>query len=220
MIETMEGDPKTFLAQATLIEMSLYTGKHDGIDGPLTQSAIAAAVTLAKSQKAARAKDLTNTIAERMVAAALTKVGLRETSKNQGPGIAELWTATTYPTGYAHREPYCAAFVCWALAKGAEGVKHPLALLRSPVAYDVEKWAVSQAKHGVELLDPKTSKPRPGDIATLRHASHVLIVVKCEGNTVYTVEGNTDSGGSREGDGFYTRTRARNALRKLIRINR
>ena len=50
---------------------------------------------------------------EILVALAAAELWVRETSKNQGPGVQKYWAATSYPDGYQNREPYCAAFVCW-----------------------------------------------------------------------------------------------------------
>lgn len=185
----------------------------DSDHGPKTQKAFDAwEASLQKDDKKAA-----STIANKLVELAKTQVGIRETSRNQGKGIEKYWSATTYPTGYKNREPYCAAFICWLVKEAVKGTKVPFSLLRSPVAYDSEKWARANAERGVKLLSNK-SAPLPGDIFTLSAASHVGLVIKNNGKTVTTIEGNTDRSGSREGDGVYQRTRSVSSIRKLIRI--
>jgi hypothetical protein len=58
---------------------------------------------------------LSNDAGDKIVAAAKSQIGVRETSDNQGPGIEKYWTATDTPSGYASRSRWCAAFVCWVI---------------------------------------------------------------------------------------------------------
>lgn len=200
---------RDLLVQEAMAKRGHYTGALDNDFGPLSKAA------LAKCQADIKGSiQSVVSIAERVVAAAKTQIGIRETSKNQGPGISKYWTATTYPTGYANREPYCAAFVCWVVKEAVGNGRVTFSLPRSPVAYDAEKWARANAGKGIAFAD----KPKPGDIFTLAAASHVGIVESVSGSTIYTIEGNTDGSGSREGDGVYRRTRSILGVRKFIRI--
>lgn len=55
------------------------------------------------------------------------------------------------------------------------------------------------------------------DIVTF-DMSHVGIVANDEGPLIYTIEGNTDGAGSRDGGGVFAKTRQRSFARKFIRI--
>lgn len=197
--------------QAGLKSLGFDPGKLDGDEGPKTKSAFNAWLASLVSTSS-------DSIADDVVRVAKTQIGLRETSKNQGPGLAKYWTATTYPTGYANREPYCAAFVCWVVREACLNKVIPFSLPNSPVAYDFEKWGAANASKGVSVLTNK-STPKPGDIFTLATASHVGIIKSVDSLTVTTIEGNTDGSGSREGDGVYEKIRRIATIRKLVRIN-
>lgn len=209
-------DTKTFLIQTGLKSLGFdfgpppaKYGKLDGDFGPKTQAAITAfeAARSPEAPQGAFGASLVDLATQELLK------DVRETSKNQGAEIAKYWTATTYPTGYANREPYCAAFVCWLFMIAAKGRKVPFTLPKSPVAYDFEAWAKANAGKGVTV----SKTPQAGDVFTLATASHVGLVVGVSGSTVITIEANTDGSGSREGDGVYKRSRSIASVRQFIR---
>ena len=205
-------DKKTYLIQVGLKALGFDPGILDGDEGKDTRAAYAA-------WEASLTPAVTGTtIAEKAVAIALGQVGVRETSKNQGPGLEKFWTATSYAAGYANREPYCAAFICWVISEAVKGSTFAFALPKSALAYDFEKWGVANTGKGVSVI-AKGAPLKPGDIFTLSAASHVGMVKSVSGSTVTTIEGNTDGSGSREGDGVYQRTRDASGFRKVIRIS-
>lgn len=204
-------DNRVYLMQAGLKSFGFDPGLLDGDEGPKTQSAYNAWLSSLTPTV------VSDSIPAKIVTIAQTQVGLRETSKNQGPGLEKYWSATTYPTGYANREPYCAAFVCWAVREACLNSTIPFSLPRSPVAYDIEKWGAANSSKGVSVLTNK-STPKPGDLFTLATASHVGIVKSVSANTITTIEGNTDGSGSREGDGVYEKIRRIATVRKFVRI--
>lgn len=200
-------DKDTYLIQAGLKSLGFDPGPLDGDFGPKTKRAMDAWH---------ESLNTPSDLSQRIVAVAANEVGIRETSKNQGPGIAKYWSATSYLDGYKNREPYCAACVCWIVKQACADQSHSFSLPTSAVAYDFERWAKNNAGNGVALVEPEQA--RAGDIFTLSAASHVGIVESVHGDTATTLEGNTDGSGSREGDGYYRRTRNLTSFRKVIRI--
>ena len=145
------------------------------------------------------------------------ELGVRETSRNQGPGIIKYWGATTYPEGHANREPWCAAFVAWCLREavirryGSEGAA-PFRRCRSARCYDWLDWA-----HLQTAVDVARS-PRAGDIAVYRF-SHIGIVVEAGGGTDFeAIEGNTDDDGGREGVEVAVRRRQVRQVQAFLRL--
>lgn len=199
--------------QVGLKQLGFDPGLPDGDEGPHTRAAFAA-----WEASIAGDSNTTESIAARLVEIAKTQVGIREVTKNQGPGIEKFWTATSYKDGFKNREPYCAAFVCWLVHEACKNQAIPFSLPTSPVAYDFEKWGAANSNKGVSVLSNSASL-KAGDIFTLATASHVGLIKSVGKSTVTTIEGNTDGSGSREGDGVYERTRAIVSLRKIIRIN-
>jgi hypothetical protein len=137
-------------------------------------------------------------------------VGARETSRNQGPEIALFWNDTTYPRGNENREPWCSAFVCYCLAEAArQGWRPKVKTLprEAAVRYFLD-WC--RGRYGVEVwANDGRRLPQAGDIAVfLPRLSHIGFVENVSGRTLGTIEGNTDDGGGREGDGVHRRQRA------------
>lgn len=136
---------------------------------------------------------------------AQSQIGVRETSRNGGPEVDAYLSSVGLGPGY----PWCAAFVHWCFAAGAAslGVRNDC----PQTAGALKMWA--SANPG-EIADD----PEPGDVFVIDHGhglGHVGFVeaVNADGSLA-TVEGNTNGGGSREGDGVYRRSRARDEINR------
>lgn len=159
--------------------------------------------------------------------------GIRETSRNQGPGIEKYWPCTSYGIqGYTDRLPYCAAAMCYVVA---EAVKRffttspvPFALPTSAGVVNWPVWARKQ-KDSWRVLDPKLSPVKAGDLVCWdfngtdepggTHIGFALSDERKDG-TFASGEGNTNASGSREGDGFYEKnSRTRKAAFAIIRCS-
>ena len=103
--------------------------------------------------------------------------------------------------GYA----WCAAFVyrCVSEAAKAIGVTH-----RLPRTGGVMKmWNTCPP----DMKKTKTAAILPGYLGVMNYGKglgHIFFVVKVEGDTIHTIEGNTDAGGSRTGGMVCARTRS------------
>lgn len=150
--------------------------------------------------------------------------GVREKGgNNRGPEVREYQTATWLTPG---PWAWCAAFVCWCMFQaiklhGGVSWKRP----QTAGAYDFESWARGGYDKAVstawKVLPAQQHQPRRGDIVTFTWA-HIGIVVKVEGSTVWTIEGNTGGKNSKvsdgaTGDGVFLKTHSRHELRNLIR---
>lgn len=148
-----------------------------------------------------------------LVVVARGELGVSETSRNQGPGIKKYWPATSYPEGYANREPWCAAFVAWCVAQflGEKASR--------PKSAAVPRWVPDALKLGWKVFGPRDGLlfPASGDIVVFAF-SHIGIVESFDGGVIQTIEGNTDDGGSREGLEVARRHRALAICRSFIRI--
>lgn len=134
---------------------------------------------------------------------ALTQVGVREETRNRGRVI----------DGYSRdigrdptkADPWCAIFVAAMFKRAADqlGIKCPVPLVAGCWTLDERSPKVVRTKH-----------PAPGAIFLLNGHRHTGLVVDVppDNKTLRTVEGNTDPGGSREGDGVYDRTRKRSEI--------
>ena len=163
---------------------------------------------------------------QRLTEIAARDVGQMETTRNQGPAIAKFWTATSYAEGYANREPYCAAAVCYWVrewlrdadvlaAMGRTAEQAARWRCRSARAFDWLDWA---ATRGVRTLsDSAASVLHTGDIVVFDF-SHIGIVENDNGSRIYTIEANTGASGGRDGDGIFRKDRPREVARRFIRL--
>lgn len=146
------------------------------------------------------------------------EVGVMEASKNNTGADLEKYKKATWlkPGAWA----WCAAFVCWCYQEALKtrpvsGVKRP----RTAGAWDFERWAREQK--GVKLIKPAGTVKR-GDIVVFTF-SHIGIAVGSEKNGIVpTVEGNTNTKGTRDGggrtrDGVYKKSRSKKLIRSVIR---
>lgn len=162
-----------------------------------------------------------------LVEVAIGEIGVRETSRNQGPGIEKYWGATTYPEGCRDRQPWCAAVLCWVflrtLALAVErGVEGGIALTERtrPKSAAVRYWPAWARRTGCLIFAPGSSKyvPEPGDVVIFTFSHIGLVEKRLNANSVRTLEGNTDDEGSREGKEFCRRVRSHSIIKAFIRV--
>lgn len=119
------------------------------------------------------------------------QLGVRElTGHNDGPRVEAYLSAVKLKKG----APWCAAYVSW--------------------TYQQAGFAKPRSGWSPDLF-PKSRLARsalPGDVlgiyfTELKRIAHVGIVTSQKGSWVYSVEGNTNVAGSREGDGVYKKIR-------------
>ena len=122
---------------------------------------------------------------------ASSQIGIREaTGNNDGPQVEKYLAYTGNKKG----EPWCASFVSWVF--GQAGLAQPRTGW-SPALFPKErvlKKAKTAAVFGVYFPDKQ-------------RIAHVGLIERQRGNWHYTIEGNTNLKGSREGDGVYRKLR-------------
>lgn len=209
--------PDAQLVQHGLSALGFYSGTKRGIPGVKTK----AAYDKFRASFGVPKEDITppptgESIADALVRILSAETGVREVPRNSNRGkrVEEYQAATWLPgSGW----PWCAAFICWGLLQVDREKKLPFARPQTAGAWDFENWARSQSGKGVSLFKPR-QKVRKGDIVVFTF-SHIGLAIADEANGyVATVEGNTDSSGSREGGGVYKKHRAASLVRSHIRI--
>lgn len=168
---------------------------------------------------------------KKLIDIARRDVGKVETSRNQAPWIKKLWTATTYPTGYEERQPYCAAGVCYCIREWLKDkdvlkafgftelqaerwrVKYASVYL-APGGNNVLDWAKTR---NLQILN-KNDNFHAGDLIIYTY-SHVEFYIDDAANKkIICIGYNTDSGGSRDGDGCFEKERTRKSIKCAIRL--
>jgi|SRR5690606_7264171 len=133
------------------------------------------------------------------------EIGVREkTNKNDGERIGEYLAYTGLSQGYA----WCAAFLSWSFKEA--GFKEPKTAW-SPSLFPAKR-IIWKRSGGLVKRDGKVTKPSRGDVFGIYYNSykriaHAGFVDEWGDKYAITVEGNTNDGGSREGDGVYRKRR-------------
>lgn len=211
------GKGKTWLIQFALIKRE-WKLSLDGTWGPLTELVFEKAYTLASGAVVIEPTTPSKTLARILRG----EIGVREVGKNSGKRIREYQAATDLrPLG---PWAWCAALICWGvremLTECFPDGRHPGERPTTAGAWDFERWA-RENPDLVELLKPVGTVILEGDILVFTK-SHIGAALersfpRTASSIITTVEGNTDPGGSREGDGVYLRERRKDFVRSVIR---
>lgn len=140
-------------------------------------------------------------IIAKVIATAAKEVGVREIGNtNTGKRVEEYQAATPLGgTGW----PWCAAFDSWVLLTAlGEGLCDKV-WKRSADCDEIRLWA---RRAGI-LSSTPTLGAAGLVMASKNDATHIFLTTKILANGINTVEGNTNDGGSRNGNGVYARTR-------------
>ena len=172
----------------------------------------------------------TFSIRSKLIQIARKDRGKTETSRNQAPWIKKLWTATTYPTGYEERQPYCAAGVCYCIREWLKDkdvlkafgftelqserwrVKYASVYL-APGGNNVLDWAKTR---NLQILN-KNDNFHAGDLI-IYEKSHIEICVDDVGKLITCIGYNTNAAGSRDGEGCFEKDRSRSGIKCAIRL--
>lgn len=162
---------------------------------------------------------MTETLQQAALRIAITQIGVREVGRNSGPQVNQYLDAVNLPPGYA----WCAAFVYWCYAQAARAIplKNPLV----QTAGVLNHWNKAKA-HGARLIsqaaalaDPSLIKPGMIFVMEFGHGTgHTGIVESVDRAklTITSIEGNTDTVGSREGVEVARKTRRISAIKGFI----
>lgn len=140
---------------------------------------------------------------------ALSQLGVKEIPKgsNAGPEVEIYLRSVGLGKGYA----WCMAFVYWCVNLSATktAIKNPL-----------KKTAgvLDQYNSSPQLV---VATPQPGDIFIMdfgKGIGHTGIVEKVVGTNLYTIEGNTNDKGSREGYEVCRRKREIKTIKAFLRL--
>lgn len=128
-----------------------------------------------------------------------SQIGVMESGYNAGEQVEEYLDAAGLPAGM----PWCASFVAWVYKKCGN-----YSIPRYP-GY-VPNWFPTGRV--IWFRGRYQDPPTPGDIIGIwfdskRRLAHIGFFDRMDDKYIYTVEGNTNEAGSREGDGVYRKKR-------------
>jgi hypothetical protein len=141
----------------------------------------------------------------------MQEVGVRElTGKNDGERVEQY----LHSVGFKAGAPWCAAFVHWVLQEcGAARVRSAW----SPSWFPNKRVIYHRGNKQLQQ-DPTKADVFGIYFANRNRIAHVGFIHDWkQGNYCYTVEGNTNDNGSREGDGVYKKRRLKRQIYKVSR---
>ena len=148
---------------------------------------------------------------------AQTQVGVEEIgATNCGVMVNDYKSATWLDS--THPFPWCAAFVCWLFRQSMEGGDYTFIRPKTASAWDFERWCLRQDR-SVLLKKPWSGIALPGDVVIYKF-SHIGIIesVSKDKQTIFTIEGNTNDEGEREGGAVLRKERKASSVRSVIRV--
>ncbi len=158
---------------------------------------------------------------EALVKIASHEIGTEEVDgSNTGPRVNEYKSATNLPPKESWA--WCAAFVCWCVREAMKlAVVPETQTFHRPTtagAWDFKRWSLDQ-DDSTNTRSPHHGDIRAGDIVifTFHHIGIATAGPDADGR-VPTVEGNTDSAGSREGGGVFAKRRPLSQIATRIRF--
>lgn len=136
-----------------------------------------------------------------------SQIGVLEKGFNSGYQVEQYLAAAGLPAG----NPWCASFAAWVYKECGN--------------YDIPKypgyvpnWFPSDRV--IAVRDKVKLPPKPGDLIGIwfeskKRLAHIGFFDSQDEKYIYTVEGNTNEGGSREGDGVYRKKRIKRTVHSI-----
>ena len=162
-------------------------------------------------------------LSEALLRVAAAEVGVSEVGfANCGPRV-DQYKAATWMDNPKQGFPWCAAFVCWCVREAMKlaNVKETPTFKRPQTAgaWDFENWSLKQDDSTSTARPVRANMIRPGDIVIFKF-SHIGIATSTTSlrGEIKTIEGNTNSAGSRDGGGVYRKIRNISDIRCRIRF--
>jgi hypothetical protein len=157
---------------------------------------------------------MASTLSQRVLEIALSQQGVQEVPRgsNSGPQVNQYLKSVGLSSG----NPWCMAFVYWCVDHAAAefGIKNPL-LKTGSVKNQWEKTSLRK-------IPVRATGIKPGSIFIMlfkNGTGHTGIIEKIENGIAYTVEGNTNEGGEREGFEWAKRERPISSFTGIIQLD-
>lgn len=201
----------------------------DGVYGPITWGAVSRFQLDTGLRQTGECDDLTlkllratvqpeplpkypvSPVMQRALLMAQHYLGVHEQGRNDGPEVRRFLKDIGLDAG----APWCMAFVQYCVKMAAQELNLPDPM-KPDTGHCMTFWR--GVKQSAKL---PCTMARAGDIFIMRFSGdtgHTGFVESVTGHVATTIEGNTNSGGSREGDGVYRRERALGAFHGVVRL--
>lgn len=147
---------------------------------------------------------------------AATQVGVVEDGKNNHGEQVAAYLASV---GFKEGAPWCGALPHWCYRECGRVLEPKRSFALAANWHPKERRVWQRSGWKPDTSDTWTPISIAGDHAALWYTSlnparigHTMIVYKEDKKYLYTIEGNTNDGGSRDGDGVYRRRRLKRSI--------
>jgi CHAP domain/Putative peptidoglycan binding domain len=178
----------------------------DGKVGPTTWSVLFGNATVPP------VTSTTSPMLTQVLVVAAGEIGIMEVplGSNRGPKV-DIYVSTT-GLDPASGPAWCACFVYWCFFTACNSLSIPNPCVRTAGVLD--HWALANSVPSARRILPAEAQAQPslivpGTLFLLRTSSttgHMGFIQAVQGNQLTTVEGNTNTNGSREGTGVFQHT--------------
>ena len=134
-------------------------------------------------------------LVEETLKVATSQIGVRENGRSNSGAKVDAYLRAA---GVGSGNPWCAGFVDWCIQEAAKNLKVANPFIKSGYTPDIGNWA---KEHSI-LIGGSDHPPQSGDVFLVRGAvrfHHVGFVQSVQKNGWTSLEGNSNSDGSREG---------------------
>lgn len=156
-------------------------------------------------KRSVRVKERRDKTASKLISTAEQYVGLRElTGNNDHPTITQWMKECGLRGDLGY--PWCAA---------AQTGIHNEAMITNPESARVVDWFnynITWKRGWIDSGIPKRGMVGGIYYPNLRRYGHIVLIVGEDKKNYYTLEGNTNGAGAREGDGFYRKIRSKESI--------
>jgi hypothetical protein len=189
--------------------MALQTRRGLLVDG------IVGAATWQALFEREEARPAVSALAVQLLKVAGAEVGTRESGgPNRGPRVDEyLRNVGLDPTRGSYA--WCAAFVYFCFTRASRLLSQSNPCTKTAGCMDLWRRAPAPARMAIAGVLAAPEVVPAGAIFIVDHGQgkgHTGLVERIAAGMLHTIEGNTDPGGSREGDGVYRRIRPLSAI--------
>ena len=137
----------------------------------------------------------------KVLTAARGEIGYHEGRSNGHWNNNEKYAAEVPGLAWANNQPWCATFVCWCFNKA--GLLDLLPTVSASCNFMADAWKKAGRWSEYPAIGAQIF------YGTASNLEHTGIVIGYDDTTVTTVEGNTNTDGSAEGDGVYRKVHRR-----------
>lgn len=201
--------------------VQLFQARNTDINGiPLVTDGIIGAITwqvLFKEDDVPITEEPSNSLLREALNVVKSQIGVRESppNSNRGKEVNEYLKSVGLSANLGNY-PWCMAFIYWCFNKASQNLNKPNPLVKTGgVLRQWNETTCAKIKTSDAVNNPSLIKPGFVFIRSYGNGNgHTGIITAINGGYIYTIEGNSNNNGTREGIGVFELRRKINTIEK------